>query len=97
MLENEKEKFVDELRAIVCQAQERIRSLPVEERASGTDSIPDPSNHQVSPVCLVISLLGRCVLVLGNSLFIFIYSFLIQTGSSEQVQINPASTQTGSK
>ncbi|KAJ6655325.1 hypothetical protein lerEdw1_005517 [Lerista edwardsae] len=65
VLESEKEKFVDELRAIVCQAQEVIRSLPVEERASGTDSTPDLANSQA--------------------------------GSSEQVQINPASTQTGNE
>ncbi|XP_053151633.1 serine/threonine-protein kinase WNK3 isoform X2 [Hemicordylus capensis] len=65
VLESEKEKFVDELKAIVCQAQDIIRSLPVEERISGTDCTSDPAN--------------------------------IQTGSSEQVQINPASTQTGSE
>ncbi|XP_077777772.1 serine/threonine-protein kinase WNK3 isoform X8 [Podarcis muralis] len=64
VLENEKEKFVDELKAIVCQAQDIIRSLPVEERTTGTESTP---------------------------------SDLTQTGSSEQVQINPASTQTGSE
>nr|XP_028567991.1 serine/threonine-protein kinase WNK3-like isoform X37 [Podarcis muralis] len=64
VLENEKDKFVDELKAIVCQAQDIIRSLPVEERTTGTESTP---------------------------------SDLTQTGSSEQVQINPASTQTGSE
>uniref|UniRef100_A0A8C6Y0N9 Serine/threonine-protein kinase WNK3 n=1 Tax=Naja naja TaxID=35670 RepID=A0A8C6Y0N9_NAJNA len=62
VLENEKDKFVDELRAIVCQAQDIISSLPIEERAAGMESA-DPNN--------------------------------CQTGSSEQVQINPASTQSG--
>uniref|UniRef100_A0A8C0IU47 Serine/threonine-protein kinase WNK3 n=1 Tax=Chelonoidis abingdonii TaxID=106734 RepID=A0A8C0IU47_CHEAB len=66
VLESEKEKFVEELRAIVCQAQEILRSLPVEERASGNDSVPSESNSG-------------------------------QTGSSEQVQMNPASAQTGSE
>ncbi|XP_065279158.1 serine/threonine-protein kinase WNK3, partial [Emys orbicularis] len=66
VLESEKEKFVEELRAIVCQAQEILRSLPVEERASGNDSVPSESNSS-------------------------------QTGSSEQVQINPTSTQTGNE
>nr|XP_048688974.1 serine/threonine-protein kinase WNK3 isoform X7 [Caretta caretta] len=66
VLESEKERFVEELRAIVCQAQEILRSLPVEERASGNDSVPSESNSS-------------------------------QTGSSEQVQINPASTQTGNE
>uniref|UniRef100_A0A452H4W3 Serine/threonine-protein kinase WNK3 n=1 Tax=Gopherus agassizii TaxID=38772 RepID=A0A452H4W3_9SAUR len=66
VLESEKEKFVEELRAIVCQAQEILRSLPVEERASGNDSVPSESNSS-------------------------------QTGSSEQVQMNPASAQTGSE
>ncbi|XP_034289996.1 serine/threonine-protein kinase WNK3 [Pantherophis guttatus] len=65
VLENEKDKFVDELKAIVCQAQDIISSLPIEERAAGMESAPsDPNNSQ--------------------------------TGSSEQVQINPASTQSGS-
>ncbi|XP_026567322.1 serine/threonine-protein kinase WNK3 isoform X7 [Pseudonaja textilis] len=64
VLENEKDKFVDELRAIVCQAQDIISSLPIEERAAGMESSADPNN--------------------------------CQTGSSEQVQINPASTQSGS-
>ncbi|XP_038237153.1 serine/threonine-protein kinase WNK3 isoform X2 [Dermochelys coriacea] len=66
VLESEKERFVEELRAIVCQAQEILRSLPVEERVSGNDSIPSESNSS-------------------------------QTGSFEQVQINPASTQTGNE
>ncbi|XP_015670443.1 serine/threonine-protein kinase WNK3 [Protobothrops mucrosquamatus] len=65
VLENEKDKFVDELRAIVCQAQDIISSLPIEERAAGMESAPsDPNNGQAGP--------------------------------SEQVQINPASTQSGS-
>lgn len=98
VLENEKEKFVEELRAIVSQAQDILRSLPLEDRVSGMESAPDPANTQVSSASLSnASFLEWCLLVLGNSLFIFIYSFLIQTGSSEQVQINPASTQTGSK
>lgn len=90
---------MEELKAIVCQAQDIIRSLPVEERASGTDAASlDPTCAQVSSVCLAMpSVLGKYVLVSVNSRFIFICSFLIQTGSSEQVQINPASTQTGSK
>ncbi|KAM6475737.1 serine/threonine-protein kinase WNK3 isoform 2-T6 [Liasis olivaceus] len=47
VLENEKDKFVDELRAIVCQAQDIICSLPIEERASGMESAPsDPTNCQ---------------------------------------------------
>ncbi|XP_061470104.1 serine/threonine-protein kinase WNK3 isoform X2 [Rhineura floridana] len=47
VLENEKEKFVDELKAIVCQAQDIIRSLPIEERTSGAESIPsDAANTQ---------------------------------------------------
>uniref|UniRef100_A0A8C8SU86 Serine/threonine-protein kinase WNK3 n=1 Tax=Pelusios castaneus TaxID=367368 RepID=A0A8C8SU86_9SAUR len=66
VLESEKEKFVEELRTIVCQAQEILRSLPVEERVSGSDSIPSESTSS-------------------------------QTGPSEQVQINPASIQTGSE
>ncbi|XP_063150229.1 serine/threonine-protein kinase WNK3 [Candoia aspera] len=47
VLENEKDKFVDELRVIVCQAQDIICSLPIEERASGMESAPsDPTNCQ---------------------------------------------------
>ncbi|KAH0628862.1 hypothetical protein JD844_010463, partial [Phrynosoma platyrhinos] len=47
VLETEKEKFVDELRAIVCQAQDIIRSIPVEDRSSGLESVPsDPANTQ---------------------------------------------------
>ncbi|XP_062827260.1 serine/threonine-protein kinase WNK3 isoform X1 [Anolis carolinensis] len=47
VLESEKEKFVDELRTIVCQAQEIIRSIPIEDRASGLESVPlDPANSQ---------------------------------------------------
>uniref|UniRef100_A0A8D0HVL6 Serine/threonine-protein kinase WNK3 n=1 Tax=Sphenodon punctatus TaxID=8508 RepID=A0A8D0HVL6_SPHPU len=38
VLEGEKEKFVEELRAIVNQAQEILRSIPLEERTSGADS-----------------------------------------------------------
>ncbi|KAF7240148.1 Serine/threonine-protein kinase WNK3 [Varanus komodoensis] len=46
VLENEKDKFVDELRAIVYQAQDIICSLPVEDRASGTESTSDPASTQ---------------------------------------------------
>ncbi|XP_015278436.1 PREDICTED: serine/threonine-protein kinase WNK3 [Gekko japonicus] len=47
VLESEKEKFVEELKAIVCQAQDIIRSLPAEERASGTDATSsDPACAQ---------------------------------------------------
>ncbi|XP_060619270.2 serine/threonine-protein kinase WNK3 isoform X2 [Anolis sagrei] len=47
VLESEKEKFVDELRTIVCQAQEIIRSIPIEDRTSVLDSVPsDPANSQ---------------------------------------------------
>ncbi|XP_038604207.1 serine/threonine-protein kinase WNK3 [Tachyglossus aculeatus] len=66
VLESEKEKFVEELRAVVCQAQEILRTLPIEERVSGIDSAHSESISS-------------------------------QTGSSEQVQINPASTQTSNE
>ncbi|XP_077185677.1 serine/threonine-protein kinase WNK3 isoform X2 [Paroedura picta] len=47
VLESEKEKFVEELKAIVCQAQDIIRSLPAEERALGTDvTSSDPACAQ---------------------------------------------------
>ncbi|XP_042303576.1 serine/threonine-protein kinase WNK3 [Sceloporus undulatus] len=47
VLETEKEKFVDELRAIVSQAQDIIRSIPIEDRSSGLESVPsDPANTQ---------------------------------------------------
>nr|XP_056706201.1 serine/threonine-protein kinase WNK3 [Euleptes europaea] len=47
VLESEKEKFVEELKAVVCQAQDIIRSLPAEERASGADVAPsDPACAQ---------------------------------------------------
>ncbi|XP_067408433.1 serine/threonine-protein kinase WNK3 [Emydura macquarii macquarii] len=50
VLESEKEKFVEELRAIVCQAQEILRSLPLEERAPGHDSLPaESSSSQTGP------------------------------------------------
>lgn len=45
---------MEELKAIVCQAQDVIRNIPIEERASGTDSTSDTANPQVSPDCLVM-------------------------------------------
>ncbi|KAM4818749.1 serine/threonine-protein kinase WNK3 isoform 2-T4 [Thomomys bottae] len=63
VLENEKEKFVEELRVIVGQAQEILHSAA--EKATGVDSVTLESNNQ--------------------------------TGSSEQVQINSASTQTSNE
>ncbi|KAB0340932.1 hypothetical protein FD755_024598, partial [Muntiacus reevesi] len=65
VLESEKEKFVEELRAIVGQAQEILHVHSATERAVGVDSVTvEPSSSQ--------------------------------TGSSEQVQINSASSQTSS-
>ncbi|XP_075774599.1 serine/threonine-protein kinase WNK3 isoform X2 [Pelodiscus sinensis] len=50
VLESEKEKFVEELRAVVCQAQEILRSLPLEERAAGSDAAPgEPGSSQTGP------------------------------------------------
>ncbi|ELV11987.1 Serine/threonine-protein kinase WNK3 [Tupaia chinensis] len=66
VLESEKEKFVEELRAIVVQAQEILHVNSAAERATGVDSITVESNNS-------------------------------QTGPSEQVQINSASTQTSSR
>ncbi|XP_004406998.1 PREDICTED: serine/threonine-protein kinase WNK3 isoform X2 [Odobenus rosmarus divergens] len=66
VLENEKEKFVEELRAIVGQAQEILHVHSAADRAIGIDSIIVESNNN-------------------------------QTGSSEQVQINSASTQTSNE
>uniref|UniRef100_A0ABI7W9D3 non-specific serine/threonine protein kinase n=1 Tax=Felis catus TaxID=9685 RepID=A0ABI7W9D3_FELCA len=66
VLESEKEKFVEELRAIVGQAQEILHAHSAVDRAIGTDSIIVESNSS-------------------------------QTGSSEQVQINSASTQTSNE
>ncbi|XP_059767836.1 serine/threonine-protein kinase WNK3 isoform X3 [Balaenoptera ricei] len=63
VLESEKEKFVEELRAIVGQAQEILHVHSAAERAVGVDSITVESSSS-------------------------------HTGSSEQVQINSASTQT---
>ncbi|XP_049728530.1 serine/threonine-protein kinase WNK3 isoform X1 [Elephas maximus indicus] len=63
VLEIEKEKFVEELRAIVGQAQEILHVQFAAERAIGVDSLTVESNSN-------------------------------QTGSSEQVQIISASTQT---
>ncbi|KAL0589074.1 Serine/threonine-protein kinase WNK3 [Plecturocebus cupreus] len=66
VLESEKEKFVEELRAIVGQAQEILHIHFATERAIGVDSITVDSNSS-------------------------------QTGPSEQVQINSASTQTSNE
>nr|KAF6493228.1 WNK lysine deficient protein kinase 3 [Molossus molossus] len=66
VLDSEKEKFVEELRAIVGQAQEILHVHSAAERAIGVDSITVESNNS-------------------------------QTGSSEQVQINSASTQTSNE
>ncbi|CAI9180467.1 unnamed protein product [Rangifer tarandus platyrhynchus] len=66
VLESEKEKFVEELRAIVGQAQEILHVYSATERAVGVDSVTvEPSSSQ--------------------------------TGSSEQVQINSASSQTSNE
>uniref|UniRef100_A0A8C3VW30 Serine/threonine-protein kinase WNK3 n=1 Tax=Catagonus wagneri TaxID=51154 RepID=A0A8C3VW30_9CETA len=66
VLESEKEKFVEELRAIVGQAQEILHVHSATERGVGVDSVTmEPSSSQ--------------------------------TGSSEQVQINSASTQTSNE
>ncbi|XP_032703847.1 serine/threonine-protein kinase WNK3 isoform X3 [Lontra canadensis] len=66
VLESEKEKFVEELRAIVGQAQEILHVHSAADRAIGIDSIIVESNNS-------------------------------QTGSSEQAQINSASTQTSNE
>ncbi|KAB0342473.1 hypothetical protein FD754_019399 [Muntiacus muntjak] len=66
VLESEKEKFVEELRAIVGQAQEILHVHSATERGVGVDSVTvEPSSSQ--------------------------------TGSSEQVQINSASSQTSNE
>ncbi|KAI5254676.1 serine/threonine-protein kinase WNK3 isoform X2 [Manis pentadactyla] len=66
VLECEKEKFVEELRAIVGQAQEILHVHSTAERTTAVDSVTMESNSS-------------------------------QTGSSEQVQINSASTQTSNE
>ncbi|XP_041503342.1 serine/threonine-protein kinase WNK3 [Microtus oregoni] len=66
VLENEKEKFVEELRAIVGQAQEILHVHSAAEKSIGVDSVALESNSN-------------------------------QTGSSEQVLINSASTQTSNE
>uniref|UniRef100_A0A8C0TFR2 Serine/threonine-protein kinase WNK3 n=1 Tax=Canis lupus familiaris TaxID=9615 RepID=A0A8C0TFR2_CANLF len=66
VLESEKEKFVEELRAIVGQAQETLHVHSAADRAIGIDSIIVEPNSG-------------------------------QTGSSEQVQISSASTQTSNE
>nr|XP_033777673.1 serine/threonine-protein kinase WNK3 isoform X2 [Geotrypetes seraphini] len=65
VLEGEKEKFVEELRLIVCQSLETLRNLPADERAPGVEPVASASSSS-------------------------------RTGSSEHVQINPASTQSSS-
>lgn len=45
MLESEKEKFVEELRAIVGQAQEILHVHSAADRATGIDSITVESNN----------------------------------------------------
>ncbi|XP_063102017.1 serine/threonine-protein kinase WNK3 isoform X4 [Cavia porcellus] len=66
VLENEKEKFVEELRAIVGQAQEILHVHSAAEKSMGVDFVTLEFNSN-------------------------------QTGSSEQVQINSASTQTSNE
>ncbi|XP_059536088.1 serine/threonine-protein kinase WNK3 [Myotis daubentonii] len=66
VLDSEKEKFVEELRAIVGQAQEILHVHCAAERATGVDSVAVEPNSG-------------------------------QTGSSEQAQINSASTQTSNE
>ncbi|XP_052027644.1 serine/threonine-protein kinase WNK3 isoform X2 [Apodemus sylvaticus] len=66
VLENEKEKFVEELRAIVGQAQEILHVHSAVEKSIGVDSVALESNSN-------------------------------QMGSSEQVLINSASTQTSNE
>ncbi|XP_029410231.1 serine/threonine-protein kinase WNK3 isoform X3 [Nannospalax galili] len=66
VLENEKEKFVEELRAIVGQAQEILHVHSAVEKSIGVDSVILESN-------------------------------INQIGSSEQVQISSASTQTSNE
>ncbi|XP_052614156.1 serine/threonine-protein kinase WNK3 [Peromyscus californicus insignis] len=66
VLENEKEKFVEELRAIVSQAQEILHVHSAAEKSIGVDSVALESNSN-------------------------------QIGSSDQVLINSASTQTSNE
>ncbi|KAL1766571.1 serine serine/threonine-protein kinase WNK3 isoform X2 [Sigmodon hispidus] len=66
VLENEKEKFVEELRAIVSQAKEILHVHSAAEKSVGVDSVALESNSN-------------------------------QIGSSEQVLINSASTQTSNE
>lgn len=50
-MESEKEKFVEELRAIVGQAQEILHVHSATERAVGVDSVTvEPSSSQVRAV-----------------------------------------------
>ncbi|XP_058147544.1 serine/threonine-protein kinase WNK3 isoform X2 [Dasypus novemcinctus] len=65
VLESEKEKFVEELRAIVAQAQEILHVHSAVARATGVEPVMESNSSQ--------------------------------TGSSEQVQINSASTQTSNE
>ncbi|XP_055473913.1 serine/threonine-protein kinase WNK3 isoform X3 [Psammomys obesus] len=66
VLENEKERFVEELRAIVGQAQEILHVHSAAEKSTGVDSVAVESSSN-------------------------------QAGSSEQVLINSASTQTSNE
>lgn len=72
-MENEKDKFVDELRAIVCQAQDIISSLPIEERAAGMESAPsDPNNCQVSLASLVMPVFWKDVYLYWETPFLYL-------------------------
>ncbi|XP_055985948.1 serine/threonine-protein kinase WNK3 [Sorex fumeus] len=66
VLESEKEKFVEELRAIISQAQDILHIYSATDKSTGIDSVTLESNSN-------------------------------ETGSSEQVQINTASTQTSNE
>lgn len=51
VLDSEKEKFVEELRAIVGQAQEILHVHSAAERASGVDAVAvEPSSGQVRAI-----------------------------------------------
>lgn len=51
MLDSEKEKFVEELRAIVGQAQEILHVHCAAERATGVDSVAvEPNSGQVRTI-----------------------------------------------
>lgn len=51
MLDSEKEKFVEELRAIVSQAQEILHVHSAADRASGVDAVAvEPNSGQVRAI-----------------------------------------------